>query len=102
MRLLLRLPLAAAAALAVLAIAAPRAAAGAQPALQLTALGATLSPAQRAQLKAAAQRVISGGANRWPSYTRQEPGDMQRGHATPAHSLVPLPVALALANTPAW
>ena len=41
-----------------------------QPALQLTKLGATLSADQRTQLKAAAARVISGGRNRWPSYTR--------------------------------
>lgn len=45
-----------------------------QPVLQLTQLGATLSASQRAQLKAAAVRVIGGGRNRWPSYTH--PGQM--------------------------
>ena len=41
-----------------------------QPTPQLTKLGATLSVGQRVQLKAAAARVISGGRNRWPSYTQ--------------------------------
>ena len=38
------------------------------PGLTLTKLGATLTPGQRDALKAAAARVINGGANRWPSY----------------------------------
>jgi len=42
--------------------------AAASPQLQLTKLGATLSLTQRTQLKAAAQRVIGGAAQRWPSY----------------------------------
>lgn len=37
-------------------------------ALKLTPLGKTLSSTQRSQLKAAAQRVIAGGAHWWPSY----------------------------------
>ena len=47
--------------------------------LELTPLGATLTNEQRSQLKEAAQRVISGGANRWPSYT--EPGSLANYYA---------------------
>ena len=52
--------------------------------LQLTELGRTLSAAQRGALKAAAQRVISGGANRWPSYV--EPGQLANYYAPDDHT----------------
>lgn len=50
-----------------------------QPLLQLTPLGATLTSSQRSQLKAAAQRIIGSGANRWPSYLT--PGSMATYYA---------------------
>ena len=52
--------------------------------LQLTPLGATLTPAQRSELRAAAQRIVAGGGNRWPSYT--SPGALANYYAPDDHT----------------
>eukprot|EP01050_Picozoa_sp_SAG11_P009883 SAG11_NODE_963_length_6375_cov_6.744105_2_plen_1331_part_00 len=57
---------------------------GAAPLLQLTSLGGTLTTAQRSQLKAAAARIIAGGANRWPSY--MQPGTLANYYTPDDHS----------------
>ena len=56
----------------------------APPGLTLTKLGATLTEGQRDELKAAAARVINGGANRWPSYL--EPGTLGTYYAPDDHT----------------